>query len=116
MAQDGLIQGYTVTVSTAQIQAQIQGEDKITSNELLILNKKKIELINRLQELDEKKKEMRANPVAAQAAQAGAPPPVLPSSEKINQKLAKCRNPKITETVGRRCEIVFAQPPLALSD
>ena len=65
MAQDGLIQGYTVTVSTAQIQAQIQGEDKITSNELLILNKKKIELINRLQELDEKKKEMRANPVAA---------------------------------------------------
>ena len=48
MAQDGLIQGYTVTVSTAQIQAQIQGEDKITSNELLILNKKKIELINRL--------------------------------------------------------------------
>ena len=68
MAQDGLIQGYTVTVSTAQIQAQIQGEDKITSNELLILNKKKIELINRLQELDEKKKEMRANPVAAQAA------------------------------------------------
>ena len=65
MAQDGLIQGYTVTVSTAQIQAQIQGEDKITSNELLILNKKKIELINRLQELDEKKKEMRANPIAA---------------------------------------------------
>ena len=60
-----MIQGYTVTVSTAQIQAQIQGEDKITSNELLILNKKKIELINRLQELDEKKKEIRANPVAA---------------------------------------------------
>ena len=63
-----MIQGYTVTVSTAQIQAQIQGEDKITSNELLILNKKKIELINRLQELDEKKKEIRANPVAAQEA------------------------------------------------
>ena len=65
VGQDGLIQGFTVTVSTAKIQAQIQGEDKITSNELLILNKKKIELINKLQELDEKKKEMRANPVAA---------------------------------------------------
>lgn len=66
MGRDGLIQGYTVSVSTAQIQAQIQGEDKITSNELLILNKKKIELINKLQELEERKKELRANPVAAQ--------------------------------------------------
>lgn len=38
------------------------------------MNKKKIELINKLQDLDAKKQEMRANPAAAQEAQAGAPP------------------------------------------
>ena len=48
VGQDGLIQGYTVTVSTSQIQAQVLGEDKIASNNLLDMNKKKIELINRL--------------------------------------------------------------------
>ena len=40
----------------------MQGEEKITSNELLDLNKKKIELVNKLNELEEKKKEMRSNP------------------------------------------------------
>ena len=44
-----------MSISTAQIEAQVQGEEKLTSNEVLDLNKKKIELINKLTEMEEKK-------------------------------------------------------------
>ena len=52
----------------------MQGEEKITSNELLDLNKKKIELVNKLNELEEKKKEMRSNPEQVNEIAASAPP------------------------------------------
>lgn len=57
VGRNGLIQGYTVQVSNAQIQAQIQGEEKLVSNELLALNKRKIELQNKMRDLETKQQE-----------------------------------------------------------
>ena len=52
----------------------MQGEEKLTSNELLNLNKKKIDLINKLQALEDKKAELKSNANAAVENQAAAPP------------------------------------------
>lgn len=52
----------------------MQGEEKLTSNELLDLNKKKIELVNKLNELEEKKKDLRSNPAQVNEIAASAPP------------------------------------------
>ena len=56
-----------MTVSTSQIEAQVLGEDKIASNNLLDMNKKKIDLIKKLEEQEEKKQALKSNP--AQAAE-----------------------------------------------
>ena len=48
LGQDGLIQGYTVSSSNAQIQTQVHGAEKLASDEVLALNKKKIDLMNKL--------------------------------------------------------------------
>ena len=52
----------------------MQGEEKLTSNELLDLNKKKIELVSKLNELEEKKKDLRSNPAQVNEIAASAPP------------------------------------------
>ena len=56
VGQDGSVVGFSVSESNKDFIAQVQGEDKIMSNELVDLNKQKIDLQNKMEEIEAIKK------------------------------------------------------------
>lgn len=53
---EGNVKGFTVSANIKQFELQVQSEAKIAADEVLHLNQKKIELINQLTQLQDKKK------------------------------------------------------------
>ena len=49
ICKNGSIHGFTVSASNRNIEEQVQSEEKLKSNELVEMNKKKIELLNKLE-------------------------------------------------------------------
>ena len=58
VCKNGSIQGFTVSASIREFEAQVQSEEKIESNEIVEMNKKKIELMNKLEQIEEKKQQV----------------------------------------------------------
>ena len=48
---DGNVRGFTVSDNIKQFQVEVQSEAKLASDEILDLNKKKIELLNELNDI-----------------------------------------------------------------
>ena len=71
VCKNGSIHGFSVSASIRAIQEQVQSEEKIQSNELVEMNKKKIELQNRLNQIEEKKQQV----VASEAQPEQSKPP-----------------------------------------
>jgi len=63
------------------------GEDKLTSNELLNLNKKKIDLVNKLTELEEKKQGLKGKSAAAPPSEEEVIITVVPNIDQKNCQL-----------------------------
>jgi len=93
----GSVKGYSVSKSVKQLEIEVESEEKITSDEVVELNKKKIELQNKLQEIEEKKE--------AQKTQMSAPEHKKPPQEddvtmSVAASLEK-QNCELTMTVNK---------------